>query len=131
MDWNRWKGRISKYTIWNLLIFILLSNLNQKKVGDVDFYPNGGEAHQPGCEDEDAFGIDCSHARAPDFYIESITSDIGFLAWQCDNFQDFMAGFCYGRETNYMGEPANSAKPGIYFLQTNAQKPFAMPPTQN
>ena len=38
-----------------------------------------------------------------------------------------MAGFCYGRETNYMGEPANSAKPGIYFLQTNAQKPFAMP----
>ena len=36
-----------------------------KKVGDVDFYPNGGEAHQPGCEDEDAFGIDCSHARAP------------------------------------------------------------------
>ena len=106
-------------------------NLNQKKVGDVDFYPNGGEAHQPGCEDEDAFGIDCSHARAPDFYIESITSDIGFLAWQCDNFQDFMAGFCYGRETNYMGEPANSAKPGIYFLQTNAQKPFAMPPTQN
>jgi len=102
-----------------------------EKVGDVDFYPNGGEAHQPGCEDEDAFGIDCSHARAPDFYIESITSDIGFLAWQCDNFQDFMAGFCYGRETNYMGEPANSAKPGIYFLQTNAQKPFAMPPTQN
>ena len=94
-------------------------------------HPNGGEAHQPGCEDEDAFGIDCSHARAPDFYIESITSDIGFLAWQCDNFQDFMAGFCYGRETNYMGEPANSAKPGIYFLQTNAQKPFAMPPTQN
>ena len=42
-----------------------------------------------------------------------------------------MAGFCYGRETNYMGEPANSAKPGIYFLQTNAQKPFAMPPTQD
>ena len=65
-----------------------------------------------------------------DFYIESITSEVGFLAWQCDNYQDFMAGFCYGRETNYMGEPASSAKPGIYFLQTNAQKPFAMPPTE-
>ena len=36
-----------------------------KKVGQVDFYPNGGQAHQPGCENEDALGLPCSHARAP------------------------------------------------------------------
>ena len=35
------------------------------KVGQVDFYPNGGEAPQPGCENEDPFGLGCSHARAP------------------------------------------------------------------
>ena len=32
--------------------------------GDVDFFPNKGEAHQPGCESEDV-GLSCSHARAP------------------------------------------------------------------
>ena len=36
-----------------------------KKVGQVDFYPNGGQAHQPGCENEDPLGLGCSHARAP------------------------------------------------------------------
>ena len=34
-------------------------------MGQVDFYPNGGMAPQPGCENEDPLGIDCSHARAP------------------------------------------------------------------
>ena len=34
-------------------------------MGQVDFYPNEGMAPQPGCENEDPLGIDCSHARAP------------------------------------------------------------------
>ena len=32
------------------------------KVGDIDFYPNGGIASMPGCEGE-PIDIQCSHAR--------------------------------------------------------------------
>ena len=46
------------------MIFFNTKKINFK-VGQVDFYPNGGQAHQPGCEDEDAFGLECSHFRAP------------------------------------------------------------------
>ena len=32
------------------------------KVGDIDFYPNGGIAYQAGCEKE-TVGLECSHGR--------------------------------------------------------------------
>ena len=35
------------------------------QLGHVDFYPNGGQGPQPGCESEDPLGLDCSHERAP------------------------------------------------------------------
>ena len=36
-----------------------------KQIGHVDFYPNGGYPHQPGCENEGSFsGYKCSHHRA-------------------------------------------------------------------
>ena len=34
------------------------------QVGQVDFYPNNGTAPQPGCEDEEPWGMGCSHERA-------------------------------------------------------------------
>ena len=54
------------YKILKILTLIdIIFKIFLKKVGQVDFYPNGGMAPQPGCENEDPLGIDCSHARAP------------------------------------------------------------------
>ena len=35
------------------------------QVGHIDFYPNNGQAPQPGCENEEPWGMGCSHERAP------------------------------------------------------------------
>ena len=59
-----------------------------ERVGHVDFYPNSGKAHQPGCEDED-LGLLCSHVRAHKLFAESITSDIGFYSVQCQSWEMF------------------------------------------
>jgi len=96
-----------------------------EQVGHVDFYPNGGTAPQPGCEGNDDLGLGCSHARAPDFLEESINSQVGFRAVQCSSIEDYTAGLCNGRTENWMGLPADVTKPGIYFLATNAQRPYA------
>merc|ERR1719507_1277864 len=57
-------------------------------VGDIDFYPNGGIASMPGCEGE-PIDIQCSHARKEAFMAESMTSDVGFMAWECGSMEDF------------------------------------------
>ena len=62
-------------------------------MGQVDFYPNGGMAPQPGCENEDPLGIDCSHARAPVSISQSIfqllenqKNAVGLKQmWSCNN----------------------------------------------
>lgn len=93
-------------------------------VGHVDFYPNGGMAPQPGCEDDD-LGLGYSHARAPQLFAESIP-ETGFKSVICGSWEDFQAELCDDGETNLMGEPADPLKPGVYFLATNAQSPYAI-----
>ena len=76
--------------------------------GDVDFYPNGGVS-QPGCSIDDLDDLlrkavseglktflSCSHYRAIDYYLESI-SDAGkclHLAYECKSYSDFLTGSC-------------------------------------
>jgi len=95
-------------------------------VGHIDFYPNHGQAPQPGCENEEPWGFGCSHERAPTFFSESINSQIGFMAVECDSWENFEAGLCVNNGQKLMGYPADISNQGkTYYLRTNAASPFA------
>ena len=77
--------------------------------------------------------------------IESINSEIGFLAFKCTSMEDFevreqlflphhryvnyfiQAGLCNDAETTLMGEPIDPTMQGTFYLRTNPQAPYAMP----
>ena len=77
-------------------------------IGDVDFYPNNGIS-QPGCTLDDlddlirkmvSEGIktflSCSHFRAIDYFLESITdtSKCLHMAYECKSYDEFLKGMC-------------------------------------
>ncbi|XP_011165028.2 pancreatic triacylglycerol lipase [Solenopsis invicta] len=81
-------------------------------IGTSDFYANGG-GEQPGCDPIRWIGdskASCSHSRAYQYYVESITNPTGF---RVDNV--------------FMGGPSLdlNAK-GVYTLKTANQPPFAL-----
>ncbi|XP_049778093.1 inactive pancreatic lipase-related protein 1-like [Schistocerca cancellata] len=94
--------------------------------GDVDFYTNGG-FQQPGC---DAPGIpssdSCAHARAPEYFAESISSDEGFWGTPCDSWTQYLLNLCNNSGPKIeMGEHVPLNATGSYFLFTNIQPPYA------
>lgn len=104
----------------------------------VDFFPNGGEAFQPGCPmysytdgevnymaaiaDISA----CSHIRCLHFFIESIVSK-NFIAVSCDSNSEFNSGSCDDKEKIVYGYHMPPTAKGSYYFKTNAKKPFAIP----
>lgn len=57
-------------------------------VGSIDFYPNGGSAPQPECDDDS--DISCSHNRAIIFFTDSLDSTIdesSFISVPCDSYE--------------------------------------------
>jgi len=99
-------------------------------IGHVDFYPNGGYV-QPGClllktgEILDLLRA-CSHTRAPEYFIESINSPVGFRAVLCDSWIHFRDRYCYYNPTVLMGEPISQRTRGMFFLVTNKSSSFAI-----
>ncbi|CAH0596530.1 unnamed protein product [Chrysodeixis includens] len=74
-----------------------------------DFWPNGGQAKQPGCLSatipltaEDF----CSHWRSWAFWAESLTSDV-FLSRRCADYDTFLRGQCQGAPLVLMGIKAS------------------------
>ncbi|XP_042883760.1 pancreatic triacylglycerol lipase-like [Penaeus japonicus] len=86
----------------------------RQPVGHLDFYPNDG-GEQPGCEtiarvpitavtDGTNFleGLDaaqkdlvaCRHYRAPKLFTDSIFSSCPYMAFQCESYQQYLAGKC-------------------------------------
>jgi hypothetical protein len=86
------------------------------------FYPNWGSS-QPGCGID--IGGSCNHARAPLFYAESIRSDL-FRARQCTGYDQIVARSCPGTGvTAVMGGDSFKNIRGVFYLETNAEAPFA------
>lgn len=92
-------------------------------IGDVDFYPNGGQK-QLGCLLD--VGGACSHARSFRFYAESINTHTGFHGKSCSTFIRFKLGLCKNEASSIMGghKPLFSAR-GNYYLMTKPSSPFA------
>jgi hypothetical protein len=124
----------------------------KKAIGHVDLFVNGGNS-QPGCTDflGSLFGsiLDiiffdfdgpielwaCSHVRAVDYFVESISSTCPFVGYHCDSVGDFNDGKCttscsaegsctilgYGAEKNVDAKGSfylNTDKDNSYCLQS-------------
>ncbi|KAJ9581263.1 hypothetical protein L9F63_023560, partial [Diploptera punctata] len=95
--------------------------------GHADFYVNGGTS-QPGCAQNSIFKtLSCDHTKVTPYFIESINSKIGFWAVPCPNQFMYYIGFCNPPDEKYvlMGEHVTRKARGIYYLSTNARKPYA------
>ncbi|XP_041865645.1 inactive pancreatic lipase-related protein 1-like [Melanotaenia boesemani] len=115
-------------------------------VGHIDFYPNGGEL-MPGCSANTGLSNDldsiwdgtsrfdvCNHARAYEYYIESISKSGGFVGFPCSDKKSFADGKCFpcaDSQCPLMGHNADKfpLTDGIsktkYFLNTGRSKPFS------
>lgn len=89
--------------------------------GHADFYPNGGVL-QPGCPVPDSgtyysmllFTFNnvscyfvtecCNHCRVVDLYAESINTPLGFNAFSCDSWENYLSGYCNQNAQAQMGE---------------------------
>lgn len=119
-------------------------------IGHVDIFPNGGIT-QPGCKDAlgnlvgsilDLLFLDfegaigqwaCSHVRATEFYVESITSPCPFVAFSCNSYGDYNDGKCTTSCTadgacsvlGYGSQGISNAR-GSYFLNTDKDSSYCV-----
>lgn len=94
-------------------------------IGDLDFYPNGGQS-QPGCP-LDVAGI-CAHNRAFSLMADAITND-RLIGQRCGSHKEAVSEKkCNhdGVKTRIAGDPIESKlhARGSYFLATNKKAPY-------
>ncbi|CRK89208.1 CLUMA_CG002968, isoform A [Clunio marinus] len=91
-------------------------------LGQATFYPNWGTS-QPGCGTD--ISGNCAHGRVNNFYSESVTSN-RFVARRCANHGQITSRNCpTGQGTGTMGGNGSKNLNGVFFLETNANSPFA------
>ncbi|XP_041986996.1 lipase member H-like [Aricia agestis] len=97
-------------------------------IAHINYYVNGGE-HQPGplfwiyCPDV------CSHTRAYEVWLSSLTHPDEFIAVKCDSVQQARDKDCFGRVpqvTNLLGPKADRNLQGIFYLSTTNTDPYYM-----
>lgn len=101
-------------------------------LGHVDFYPNGGVPLQPGCAQQELSKnrwlgviIGCSHARAWQYFAESLTRPRAFLCDRCEHNDDNVTDSnCTMTKEVYMGMDTDRALRGKFYLTTNPEPPF-------
>uniref|UniRef100_A0A146LBX8 Pancreatic lipase-related protein 1 n=1 Tax=Lygus hesperus TaxID=30085 RepID=A0A146LBX8_LYGHE len=96
--------------------------------GHADFYVNGGTS-QPGCLSTSIVKtLSCDHTKVSPYFVESINSKQGFWAVPCPNRVTYNLGLCTPssiKEYVLMGEHLSHKARGIFYLTTNANKPYA------
>lgn len=69
----------------------------------------------------------CNHHRAPIYFAESITSDLGFWGWPCRNYFMYLIGQCPPKEPQILlGEHVNKTARGMHLVITGSVTPFAV-----
>lgn len=91
--------------------------------GHADFYPNGGYK-QKGCELENMIHDSCSHQRAWNFFVESISVQKPFFAVRCRSYDLFEKGYCINNLITVMGLSC-AKEEGDFYLTTNSNLDFA------
>ena len=71
--------------------------------------------------------LSCDHTKVSPYYVESIVTPTGFWALPCPNYFMYLIGLCQPEDKDYilMGEDAPLNARGIYYVTTNAKKPYA------
>lgn len=96
--------------------------------GHTDFYVNGG-VEQPGCNAQSMMTTgECNHNRAPEYYAESIATEVGFYGYRCAHWYLYMLGLCMANEDSMveiMGAHTPNTTRGLYFLNANMNPPYA------
>ncbi|XP_044732218.1 inactive pancreatic lipase-related protein 1-like [Chrysoperla carnea] len=95
--------------------------------GHADFYVNGGTS-QPGCGHNTIFQtLACDHTKVTPYFIESINTRAGFYAAPCPSLLSYLLDWCDPKDEEYilMGEHVPHTARGIFYVTTNAKKPYA------
>lgn len=85
----------------------------QHRVGQIDFFSDGGSSH-PGCNVDVAASVikvagePCNHFRSWHFYQMTVRDPKVFPAIRCDSWEDFVnREKCYNDDIEYMGFGGN------------------------
>ncbi|KAJ0172027.1 hypothetical protein K1T71_012000 [Dendrolimus kikuchii] len=98
------------------------------RTGHADFWPNGGQAKQPGCLSATVpLTIEdfCSHWRSWAFWAESVAGG-EFFARKCEDYDAFLRGQCKEGQLVRMGLQATPDLRGNFYLRTAAKPQYSL-----